>query len=605
MEPQRAQGVLGSIGTETAFSPKPAPMERIDRGAVYRSAVAAAQEPVAETHGRARDAATRRGARRAILAVGAGAVVVAAAIGVRGDFPLSDDWSYAFAVRELWRTGSLRLLPWTGASLVLQAWYGAALCALAGFSFTWLRASTVVLATGGAVGFHLLLRHAGVRGGALALGTVLFALNPLYVNLAFTFMTDVPFAVAAVWAGYAYVRGLGERRTDLLLWGGLAAAGAILIRQHGIFVAAAAALAALLAADRAPAARLRDGAAAALLPALVFVAFHVWLFAVQGAPAGYANKLGEAERLSLAGLANCAFRGLAYLGLFLCPLAPGLAPALAARHGRLLGAWCALLAALAFGLYVRDGALMFYLTNVLHDFGVGALTLRDTLFLGLPPPVRFGRALTVPLTIVAAGTAGLLAAVWTAGLARVRTPVPAFLLLATGLLFAGTLLHTRYYFDRYLVAVLPFALAATLALWPVARTRPLGAVLAACLAWYAVAGTHDYLAWNRARFAGLDALAAAGVPASAIDGGVEFNAWHLAPTLDRWPSDDEVRVGQPATRRSWWWVVDDRYVVSFRPLTGYAVRQEVTFARWLVPGTGHVLILERREDGKDAGGRER
>ncbi len=127
---------------------------------------------------------------------------------------------------------------------------------------------------------------------------------------------------------------------------------------------------------------------------------------------------------------------------------------------------------------------------------------------------------------------------------------------------------------------------------PRTAIRP-ASVLAALLGWYAIAGTHDYLAWNRARFAGLDALRAGGVAPTAIDGGVEFNAWHLASALDRWPTDAEVRPGRPATQRSWWWVVDDRFVASFHPLVGYRVHEEIRYRRWLVPGTGRVLILER------------
>src|SRR5262245_60076473 len=108
-----------------------------------------------------------------MLAIIVGWIVIAALVGVRGEFPLSDDWSYAVATRVLCETGALTLLPWTGASLVLQAWYGAGLCAVFGFSFTWLRVSSLVLAAAGTVGCFSLLRHAGVRGGALALGTVL------------------------------------------------------------------------------------------------------------------------------------------------------------------------------------------------------------------------------------------------------------------------------------------------------------------------------------------------------------------------------------------------------------------------------------------------
>ena len=528
-----------------------------------------------------------------ILAV---AAIVTAAIGVSGDFPLSDDWSYAFAARSLCHDGELRFLPWTGASLLLQAWYGAALCRVFGFSFEILRLSTVLFAVGGAIGFFLMLGRLGLRGGPRALGTILFALDPLYVNLAFTFMTDVPFTALAVWAAYGYVRGLGEGRRDWIVAGAALAAASLLIRQHGIFVAAAATLAALLAGDRAPRRRLADALAAGALPAVVFVVFQLWLFAWHGAPGGVGSKLAEVGRINVLGVVNCGFRGLEYLGLLLAPLAVALAPDLRARRRGLVLAMIGGLALLALALYRREGALMFYLTNVLYDFGLGAATLRDTLFLALRPPVAFGATLAWPLTVLATIAAGVLLAAWTAAVPSMRAPVPAFLLLATALLFLGTLLHTRYYFDRYLLVVVPFAIAAALVSGP-ARISRTSVVLAAALVWYAIAGTHDYLAWNRARFAGLAALTANGVPPTEIDGGMEFNAWHLAPMLGTWPSDAQVRPGQPDTVKSWWWVVDDRFVASFRPLPGYAVRQSLPYRRWLVPGAGRVVILEREASG--------
>jgi hypothetical protein len=522
-------------------------------------------------------------------------VVLAAAgmvalIGLRGNFPLSDDWSYAFAVRSLCDSGTLRMLPWTGATLVVQAGYGAVLCALFGFSFEVLRASTVVLATSGVIAFLLLLRTLGMRGATLALGVLLFALNPLFVNLAFTFMTDVPFVVAATWAGYAYARGLAQRSLSLVLVGSLAASAAFLVRQHGVVVALAAAVAAVLATDWPRAERRRAALAALLVPVLTFVAFHVWLFALHGAPAGYTNKISEAHRFTAAGLANCLFRGLEYLGLFLAPLAIAL-PLRGAR--RLLTVVATtVLGALAVALYLREGTLMFSLTNVLYDFGLGPLSLRDTLFLGGAPPVHLGPWLQIPLTIVTILAAGAIAVAWTYSVVRPRSAAHAFTALAAAMLFGSSLLHTRYYFDRYLLAVVPFLVATVLASDHL-RRLPLALALASLLGWYAVAGTHDYLAWNRARWAGLDTLTTAGTPATAIDGGVEFNAWNLAPTLNRWPSDADVRRDQPETRHSWWWVVDDRFVVAFTPLRGYRVRTEVPFTRWLVPGSDRILVMER------------
>jgi hypothetical protein len=413
------------------------------------------------------------------------------------------------------------------------------------------------------------------------------------VTLAFTFLTDVPFVVAATWAGYAYARGLDERSSRGVLVGSLAASAAFLIRQHGIFVALAGACAALLDREATLWRRLRLAATALVLPTITFVLFHLWLFAVQGVPSGYTNKLSEAHRVTAVGLVNCAFRGIEYLGLFVAPLALAL-PLRGPLRRAALGA-TALLAALAGALWLHEGTLMFSLTNVLWDFGLGPLSLRDTLFLGEPPTVHVGPWLQVPLTAVAVGAGGVMAAAWTAAVLRPRSPAHAFVALAALFLFASSLLHTRYYFDRYLLAIVPF-LVATLAGVGASeglRRLPLALALACVFGWYAVAGTHDYLAWNRARWDALDRLTLTGTPPTAIDGGMEFNAWLLAPVLNRWPSDADVRPGQPDDRHSWWWVVDDRYVVAFRPLRGYHVREELPFTRWLVPAYDRLFLLER------------
>jgi hypothetical protein len=531
---------------------------------------------------------------RLVAVVLAAAVAVVAAVGVQGEFPLSDDWGYAETARALCTDGTLRIGPWTGASLVLQAGYGAALCKVGGFSFTLLRLSTLVLATSGVVAFALWLRTLGVRGSALVLATGLLALNPLYLSLAFTFMTDVPCTVAAVWAAYAYSRGLEEDRTRLLVLGSLAAAAALLIRQHGIFVAAAASGAALLAADRPWAARVRAAAVAGAIPALAFVGCHLWFLSGPNPPAGLITKIAEANRMTATGVLNSGFRGAMYLGLFVAPLLVGFRHPLHAYHPRLLRTAYLVTAILAIALFVRERAAMFYLTNVLYDLGVGALSLRDTQVLALRPIVQIGFPLSLVLTALAGLATSRAAATWLGTLPRWREPAPAFATLATALLFAGTLLHARYYFDRYLLLVLPFAIASLMVLRPLPVLRPLSLLLAVAWGGYALAGTHDYLAWNRARHAGIAALESAGVPPTAIDGGFEYNAALFAPTLGTSPGDAETRPGQPYTRRSWWWVIDETYVLSFRPLPGYRVRERRPFPRWLPPGTGHIFVLERR-----------
>jgi len=529
------------------------------------------------------------------LLIAAVAILVVALVGPTGNFPLSDDWAYAFTTRSLCETGRIDLLPWTGASLVFQAAYGALLCKIFGLSFTVLRISTLLIAAAGVMGLRGLLAELGVRPAAAALALVVCGLSPLYVNLSFTFMSDVPFTALAVWAGCFYARGLREQRAGSLLWASVLCAAALLVRQHGIFLAAAAGLTALLDPRRSLGARLGAATVACTAPAVALGAYLVWLYAFHGAPPAVGNKLSEIVHASPLGLANITFRAAEYLGLLLIPLAAAALPSVARRARVAFVVALALLSTGVLVLYVREDAAMFYLTNVLYDLGLGALTLRDVLFLGLPAPEHIGVPLRIALTAASTISAATLVAAFRLSYPSRTQPARMFTASAAVLLFLGSLLHAGFYFDRYLLPILPFVAAVLVTEKSDLRVGAVAWGLALALAWYAVAGTHDYMAWNRARFDMLSELESAGTDPRAIDGGVEYNAWRLAHDLGTWPTTEEARPGQPASKRSWWWVVDDRYVVTFRSLEGYALKARRQYQRWLVPGHGRVLLLERAE----------
>lgn len=121
---------------------------------------------------------------------------------------------------------------------------------------------------------------------------------------------------------------------------------------------------------------------------------------------------------------------------------------------------------------------------------------------------------------------------------------------------------------RLRVSVLPFAVAATLLF---------------LYGLFALGGTHDYLAWNRARWQAITSLMEKdGISYNNIDGGFEFNGWyaydagyHINPS------------------KSWWWVDGDDYVVSFGPVPGYLEVGRYPFERWMPPGDGNILVLQR------------
>lgn len=171
-----------------------------------------------------------------------------------------------------------------------------------------------------------------------------------------------------------------------------------------------------------------------------------------------------------------------------------------------------------------------------YDFGLGPLTLPDVAAGYTPAPaapewvwiVITICAIAGGVTVAAITAAPLLA--WLEGLRRAATPedrAPA-LLAATLAIYCAPLVLTGFY-DRYLLPALPwtFGLIAASAMRDTRRVQPRHAVawaLVAVIAIFAVAGTRDYLAWNRARWQAIDyLLTEVGVPPLQIDGGYEFN----------------------------------------------------------------------------------
>jgi hypothetical protein len=148
-----------------------------------------------------------------------------------GDFPLNDESSYGTTVRQLLETGDFRPLPWSVAPSLTHVLWGALFCLPTGFSFTALRLATLTAATLGLLGTYVLVRDAG-RPAWLALHTALWlGLDPLYLELSYTFMTDVPFTAALIWSAVFYARALKTGTAFETTVGTLLAMAATLSRQ--------------------------------------------------------------------------------------------------------------------------------------------------------------------------------------------------------------------------------------------------------------------------------------------------------------------------------------------------------------------------------------
>jgi hypothetical protein len=74
-----------------------------------------------------------------------------------------------------------------------------------------------------------------------------------------------------------------------------------------------------------------------------------------------------------------------------------------------------------------------------------------------------------------------------------------------------------------------------------------------------------------------------GATPATFDGGFEYNGYFR---FEKKPRD--VPAG-----KSWWWVKDDRWVVAFGPVPGYAERARFTVERWLSRTPSTIYLLER------------
>jgi hypothetical protein len=95
--------------------------------------------------------------------------------------------------------------------------------------------------------------------------------------------------------------------------------------------------------------------------------------------------------------------------------------------------------------------------------------------------------------------------------------------------------------DRYLLGLMPIAIICLIRLYQewIAPRLPMSCFLAlAIYALLAVAGTHDWFAWQRARLEAIREVQATGVPRTEIQGGFEYDGWTQLETVgfinDRW-----------------------------------------------------------------------
>ncbi|MCC6723803.1 MAG: glycosyltransferase family 39 protein [Saprospiraceae bacterium] len=508
-----------------------------------------------------------------------------------GDFPLNDDFSYARSTMNLSEGGTLRYDPWLSMTLLAQVLWGTAFCKLFGFSFTVLRCSTLVLGWVGIQAGYRLCRELGQSSQTSLLIALLLAFNPLFFSLSFTYMTDVPFFAFTMLSVLFYTRYFQKSEAKWLLLGSFFALAAVFVRQLGLLLPLAFAVAYLVQCGLRPKALLTAFGPLVVILALFFL-YSDWLAQAQGLPDGYGNFKRLKEVIGNDTFTEIPLRlGIlsAYLGGFLLPLVALFFSSL--RNGLSVKKNGApLLASLVVGAAILLAWPRLPWANVLYNLGLGPKLLRDGFYFINVQPVAPTWVVNV---LIFSGFCGAMAAVILLvknGWKRLSETHPqksvAVFGLSCTLLYAGFLMLDVHCFDRYFIQALPFLL---LLILPVRqqilskkRVWVAGAILL-FMAAFSITATHDYLSWNRARWAALDFLTKEkNITPDRIDGGFEFNGWHR-PTQQK---------EQPGPKSDWW-VMDDAYVVAFGDMNDYKKMKGFPYTRWLPPGVDSVFVLKR------------
>lgn len=520
-------------------------------------------------------------------------------------------------------------------TFISQALWGALFCIPRGFSFTALRFSTLTLSLVGIVGFYVLMRQLRSTRPVAIIGTLLLAFNPVYFALSNSFMSDVPFAAAVILSLLFFVRFIQTDSVFMLIIATVLAIVATLSRQLGLAIPLAFTATLLLRYGV-----QRRRLLLALLPSVLVVgiwaAYNRWLRTTGRVPAIYNLQIDQLVAILKKPwtvplhVAHHGWNALMYFGCFLLPLLV-LVPFVnkLRRPTRLPKIAVGMFIALTIARFIALPGLMPVHGNILDPRGIGPFTLQDTQLLGLPHvrplPLSFWFIVTA-FTLLGAGVLifratevirnlfwpDLTASAPIAGSASELRPAShwrsaiwkwrhifndptegtdrtiALFFLICSVIYLSPLVICGF-FDRYLIPTLVFLTSfAVITKMPGKSPRPwqygIAILLIGGAACYSVAGTRDYLTWNRTRWTALHDLQQANVPPEKIDGGLEFNGWYFYHPNYR-----------PLPGQSDWWVVDDEYLLSFGEKQGYEKFKEYDYRRWLPPSQGSLFVLKRKD----------
>lgn len=538
------------------------------------------------------------------------------------DMGVHDEPSYVRTAQLLAQTGHVIYNGWAGPILGWQLYWGAAFIKLFGFSFNVVRLSTLPVAMLTAyLGQRTMLR-AGVSQWNATLATLAFILSPLFIPLAFLFMTDVGGMLVVLLCLYGCLRAIESdsdaRACSWLAFAALSNALGGSIRQTcwlGLVIMVPCALWLMHNRRRV----LMWGSIALLCSLMIMVTILEWHkhqpFTITTALIA-TRFTGDSIHIGARILAEWVFDG----GLFVLPVLVAFVPALRwqDRRSRLV---------LLIGMAMSIAAMAFFLTRpdphewllpTGRDVVMACGMLNGAGIHGARPVllhVRVRLLLTICVLLVLCGAAAAIAGNWrrTEPAERRRRSFDLLVLVvpfcAAYLAVVATQAPLGLTFDRYLLPILYVALLLLARFYQnriSARLPAYTSIVIAIFAAYGIAGTHDAFAMFRGWSEAAEEVRQSGVPRTAIDASWVYNSWTELENVGylQWPSaryPAGVQVVAPQlpqiTCQPQMWKFSPQlrpqYTLSFDPnlCSGLSSFPPVQYHEWMGPRTVTIYIL--------------
>ena len=539
-----------------------------------------------------------------------------------GEFPLGDDWAYSKRVLNFLDNGSLESPNWGGASFLTQLLWGYFFCKIFGFSFTVLRFSQLLsVFFASLIFYHIILRITSSNRSALITTLFLF-LNPIFLYQSNTFQPDIPYTLLVTLSFYFFLEYIARRGFKDYIFGLLFAFLATFLKQTGISIGLAFTLSFLFFKQI----TVRS-VFVGLFPVILLIS-SVLLLMTNNLIVGVDNNqiqiffkaILNPEFDTLQRFGFYSINSSLTLGLFLSPISIPVSIAIyrllnSRRHIKILSSVFVLyIVLILFKTYFRSnsglqGGGIEYLPfsgNSIYDLGMGPIVMTGILQNEIPALPKLGEIIWFFISLI--GAVGFISFLYLCILMIKEhlnfnrdkvdySVIAGFFSIFISIVYLAPILLV-YANTKYLTAVIPFFLITTISSIEFLRKKydvpdltnyNVAILLGLPLILFGVLATHDYISFNRTRWDALNHLTdTEKIPVEKIDGGFEFNEWHLSH-LYTWKMTND-----PNKKGRFWPVVDDEYIVTVKRIEGYDVYKEINYKKWLTPGNYNIKILKRK-----------